>query len=200
MQGSVTKSIEDLVKKQKKQFQKGFTLIELLVIIGIITIMTSVLFVMMTNDKDRRLVRTAAESFVASVRDAQNISLTGQSIGGKRPCSVYVSMSANDFSYTVDAYNPDGSEIGGQPRSCGNSASVESVEVRSESTGRVSITSSSGSLKPITFAVPFGSIDQSAFAGGAWSDYVFSLSGHDYRVCLYRSGRVEAVGFSGTCN
>ncbi len=187
------------MRKQKQQTKKGFTLIELLVVIGIITIMTSVLFVMMSNDKDRRLVRTAAEGFVASVRDAQNIALTGQSINGKRPCNVTVSASSNGFGYSAEVYNPNGSSVSGQPRSCTNGTETEMIS--SDSTGRVTITSSSGSLRPISINAPFGSIASSAFSSGnAWSDYVFSLSGHDYRVCLYRSGRVEAAGFSGSCN
>jgi prepilin-type N-terminal cleavage/methylation domain-containing protein len=184
----------------KKQIQKGFTLIELLVVISIITIMTSVLFVMMSNDKEKRLVRTAAEGFIASVRDAQNIALTGQSVQGKRPCGVTVSVATKNYSYAVEAYDPDGSKVGGFPRSCTNGTTT--AQVRSQGTDRVDISSTIGAPRTIILAAPFGTIDSSTFAGTAqpWIDYIFSLGGFNYKVCLYRSGRVEALGFSGSCN
>lgn len=188
--------------------RKGFTLIELMVVIGIVTIMSAILLASIVNNRDRRLVKTSAETFISDLRGLQNKALTGELIGGLRPCffdfSPTVSGSrALGYSISSRAYDPGITDGSGDYYSCANlpGGSVpiknvsfqDGVEMRVDSTTPVAV----------SFVLPFADIVQGFENVGSDPSVSFILEkGSDqYRICLYRSGRIEAVGFgTTTCN
>lgn len=60
--------------------QKGVTLAELIVVVGIISIMTGVVFVSMQGSRTESEVRAAAREVAAAVRSVQNDAISGKKI------------------------------------------------------------------------------------------------------------------------
>ncbi len=178
--------------KTHTQHLKAFTLVELMVVIAIIGIVTAFLLVIMTNDRDKRYVRAEAEKFVSAMREVQNKALTGDQFGQFRPCSFALHTSAGGYSIKTTAYDP---AVPGEGCGGGKTSSVKDISAHTFERGVVR-TSGPGT---VAFDVPFGNVT-AGFASVSTDpsvEFIFEKNAaHKYKVCLYRSGRIEALGFT----
>lgn len=177
--------------------KKGFTLIELLVVIAIIGIMTSILLVILSDDKERRSVRISAQGFAAGIREAQNRALTGTKIGSWRPCEFQLYASASGYAVSTRAYDT----LSDTASSCAAGTSDVSVSSDSFEKGVKLMNSDSVTVPHTTsFNVPFGNVVAGFPVNHSDPSLEFTLASQDeliqYKVCLYRSGRVESLGFT----
>ena len=58
--------------------KKGLTLLELIVVVAIIGIMSSVIFISMSQSKSRTALEQASREVAAAIRETQNYALTGK--------------------------------------------------------------------------------------------------------------------------
>ncbi len=169
--------------------QKAFTLIELLVIVSIMIIMTGVILTMMRGDRDKKLMRASADKFSATIREAQNGSLTGALINGERPCLFTANSDPNGYGVIANTYDPT-DPTGG----CGGlDTNGDSTLVPTQPYGD-GVTLQSGP-NALTFSGSFAVITEGIGPSDSSAKYVLQNASFEYTICVYRSGRVESRGF-----
>lgn len=84
-------------QNRKGSFRKGFSLIELLVVAAIIGIVTAIVIVGLTANKDQKDAENAAIVAASKVREAQSAALTGrQYLANTTPCSYRVAWGSTN--------------------------------------------------------------------------------------------------------
>ncbi|NTW14301.1 MAG: prepilin-type N-terminal cleavage/methylation domain-containing protein [Candidatus Moranbacteria bacterium] len=158
---------------------RGFTLLEIMITVTIISVMTAVSLVSLSNLKMKQQVSGDARSLASAIRSAQNFALTGRNILGVGfiPCAFKVSASGSSFtlqqSNSTDCVNFQG-----------NAYSLSSGV-------------SFSSAQEISFNVPQAEPrDENGKELGesgarALVDFTLSKGGNTAHVCVYPLGRIE---------
>lgn len=133
------------MKHKFKKFRQGFSLVELVIVMAIITIMTVVLFVSMSNKKAVADVDVAVRQVAAQLRVLQNEALSGKQIDGKNVCK-----------YEFDA--PIGSSYTIKYSDCAASPSVIDAGTQSVDFTKKRV-SFIGSDVNLYFSSPLGNVD-----------------------------------------
>lgn len=156
-----------------KKNKKGFSFIELMVVIAIIGIMTAVTTVSLGNTRTKKEVEVAAREVAAAIREAQNYALAGKQVSGAEyPCdykfNAMVGTSNYNIAYDYHIYgNAACNPKNLYSSSLKNGVSFESVPPN-----------------PISFSIPYGSINPAARV-------VLGKSSSRYTVCVNFSGNIE---------
>lgn len=149
---------------------RGFTLIEVMVVMAIISIVSGMVIVSLTDSRVKRELETNAREFVGVVREAQNYALTGKQIGGNTACSFSVTWMAPS-TYNLK-YTPSGN-CTATPTSTASYSLKNGVIFQNAST--------SGSFN---FALPHAN-----FSGN--TSVKFTKKGIWHTVCISSDGRIS---------
>ncbi|MDH4330596.1 MAG: prepilin-type N-terminal cleavage/methylation domain-containing protein [Candidatus Moranbacteria bacterium] len=156
-----------------KKTRKGFTLIEVVAVMGIITVMMMATLVFMGQSRTDKELDAAANNVYASIREAQNYSLTGESV-----YSINSECNRIKFSYQ----NSDNSTMIQNTKESGEACTDALSEYTLEN---LVVFSNSGS---ISFVIPSGKSDVS----GIYS-ITLSKKNRFYNVCVYPGGVISTI-------
>lgn len=162
---------------------RGFTLIELLVAIGIFTLLSSFLVVNYRGNETIRTLKNQALEAVAGLQRAQNMSLTGETVGGGSPSSYAFAIAdcAADCAYSLSAFFPDNSSL------AISQAALKNAAVKTFQPGGIRI----------DFSPPRGNM---AISPGNLNTAAFEIYNAQAAYCVKLnsvSGRIDLV--SGSC-
>lgn len=160
------------MKKNISRIQKGFTLIEVVAVLGIITVMMMVTLVFMGQGRTDKELDTEANKVYSAIREAQNYSLTGESVESiNSECNRIRFNFRRDGTFAI--YNTTSSSV-----ECGSAIAEYSLEngVNFVVRGR------------IHFAVPSGKTDVS----GVYSIGLIKKN-RFHNVCIYPAGAILTV-------
>lgn len=158
---------------------RGFSLLEIMVTVAIISVMTAVSLISLSNLKQKQQVAGDARNLASAIRSAQNFALTGRNILGVGyiPCAFKVSASGSSFtlqqSNSTDCVNFSG-----------NSYSLSSG---------VSFSSDQEVRFYVPQAEPRDENDKELGETGAKAlvDFALTKGGNTTHVCVYPLGRIE---------
>lgn len=163
-----------------KKNLKGFTLIEIIVVMAIISIVSGMVIVSLTDSRVKRELETNAREFVGVVREAQNYALTGKIITGASipvtavPCYFGVSWRSDldnyKISYIYKNSDTDTCDVNGSSYSVATYAMKNGAEI-----------SSDGSL--------FFRLPHANFSGN--TSVEFTKKGIIHKVCIFSDGRIS---------
>jgi prepilin-type N-terminal cleavage/methylation domain-containing protein len=179
------------INKLKIKPKKAFTLIEILIVIALIGIVSAMVLGSYRTSKDQKAVETEARKLAASIREAQNNSLTG-----KNGSACSTSYSAQMIRYGTSANNRY------DFFDCNSATYYLSNGVTFFDNGQPGYGHDQGT---IGFKIPFGTIlDSTGSSLAGWLlgpptnhstngalDIVLKRNLESYHVCLYLSGRIE---------
>lgn len=176
----------------KNRAPGGFTLIEILVVVSIISIVSALVITTLSSNKAVTAAEQSAQAFLAHIRHAQNSALTGQNRNStEENCYIAVRIESATRYRLVNYYRSGGS--------CGSTYNTMATY---DLTNGARF---SGMSYPTTlaFLLPRAEVYRSTggalAAMGSTQMVSFTRSGHTRSVCLYPTGRIEAVGPAASC-
>lgn len=176
----------------KNRAPGGFTLIEILVVVSIISIVSALVITTLSSNKAVTAAEQSAQAFLAHIRHAQNSALTGQNRNStEENCYIAVRIESATRYRVVNYYRSGGS--------CG---SIYNTMATYDLTNGARF---SGMSYPTTLAFLLPRAEVYRSTGGALAAMgstqlvSFTRSGHTRSVCLYPTGRIEAVGPAVSC-
>ncbi len=154
----------------------GFTLIEVLIVVAIIGIVSAMILVTFSGQRQTRNLERAAREVLATLREAQNYALSGRAGAISENNTYYGVQIASATAYSVVA----------------SSGTIASYTLKS------GVTFSSGATT-ISFTLPRGDV----LVGGAplSGSYRISLAGtgSSRYICVYSTGRIIDNGTTAAC-
>jgi type II secretory pathway pseudopilin PulG len=182
--------------------KKGFTMIELIIIFTIVFIMTAILMSMSYKDRERKELQAVAREVTASIREAQNYSLTGKQTGtDTMPCAFQIALNKGSYQINhstraLDAENCNGatfkSFFANGLVELSNGVTIEEI---------VAIDPSAPTAKPdivntIEFDVPYGKITINNDSKYSGAEIVLNKNDKYYHLCLHSTGLIEDKGIT----
>lgn len=142
------------ISSKRAGCRRGFSFIELMIVVTIISIMTSVGLLSLTNSRNRKALETEARKVGASLRQAQNNALTGKEgvSSGDWPCIFRWRNYLDKTSYWIRTVSKDSGGV------CTSVEGSDDVKYSLQNGATFKFTTPD----ILDFAVPFGGVtDQS---------------------------------------
>ncbi len=173
--------------KERYCSPKAFTLIEVLVVFSIISIVTAVMLVSISDQRNVRYVDRASREVAAVLREAQGYALAGwKGSTSQSVCGYHVVMPAGSAYSVVNTYPSGG---------CGSTATIAAYSLKAGVTFP--------GYTNIAFSLPRA---ETSYWNGATMVPIaspqlitVSRSGLSYYICVYSTGRIVENGTNSTC-
>lgn len=160
----------------------GFTLVELTIVMGIISVMAVITLVGLNASREERMVQAASLQVAASLREAQNYALTGQTPAiTTKNCWFGVEFPSATSYRTVRQAKDGSGNCTGTPVVLGTFPLTNNVTVAPTGT-------------TVGFDLPRGTARFNSTLG-----ITLTRGSISYRICVYPSGRIEERGTDLTC-
>jgi type II secretory pathway pseudopilin PulG len=183
--------------------KKGFTMIELIIIFTIVFIMTAILISMSYKDRERKELQAVAREVTASIREAQNYSLTGKQTGsGTMPCAFQIALNNGSYQINHATRKLDDQSCSGGFSKFFASGAVELPLNVQMSVGAYDPDRSGGiqthwkEITNIDFDVPYGKITIGNDSKNTGAEIVLDKNDKYYHICLHTTGLIEDKGIN----
>ena len=180
--------------------KKAFSLVELLIAIGIIAVMSSVLFVSLNGSKNIKQVEVAGRQLAAAIRQAQNYALSGKGdpANTSRKICGYGIYFADGGSQYQPFYNYTNSAGDCAAISKNYNVAAPTFASPAQALPDSVLISTIFSTDAFYFTIPFADTN---YNGGALGTQKISLQKNSakYTVCVYGRGNVTEKAGDATC-
>lgn len=165
--------------KNTKHHLRAFTLIEALVTLAIISIMSVILLVGLSNSRTTQQLESAAREVEAAIREAQNYALTGyQDVANSDPCRFQILSTAGTPNYSIIYFYKDSNDA------CNRQDTIASYSLRN---GVVF-----SAVSNFYYTLPYAKASFDSTDGTVEkSTILLTLSGASHVVCVYDNGLIN---------
>jgi hypothetical protein len=166
--------------------------------------MTAILISMSYKDRERKELQAVAREVTASIREAQNYSLTGKQTGtGTMPCAFQIALNKGSYQINHSTRKLDAENC--------NGATFESFFANGNVKLPLNVRMNVGAYDPdwsggnpthwkqitnIDFDVPYGKITIGNDSKNTGAEIVLDKNDKYYHICLHTTGLIEDKGIN----